>query len=123
MFVRPGGITTGGMDDTKNGIRADKVPRIDRRAALARIALQSLGINRLNSAIHAERCPTIQLRFVDVDSLIEFGPGSDWVAVGNAWTSSHTIARCLGGRVEGPVIGNVVKCSRAARRASAHQRC
>lgn len=117
-------ISAGGMHHPENRIRPHEIPRINRGAVLAGVALQSLGIDRLNSAIHSGGSPAVQELLVDVDALVEFSGGSRGRRAGHAGpgTTGDAVPGCDRRWIERPVVGNVVISSSAPRRAAAHQR-
>src|ERR1700728_4938505 len=121
MLIRPCRVSAGCMYHAKDGIGPNKVPGIDRSTALSRIAYQPPGINRLNSSVHSSGRAAAQHVLVDVDSFVVLGGSSGRCAIGDARTSCKAVSRGLCRWSEGAVVGIVIECAYAARRATRHQ--
>src|SRR5262245_46475487 len=92
MLVRPGGVSAGLVDHAVDGVGADKVPGIDGRASVIRIAIELGGVDRGDTAFRqaGSGSAAVELGLVDVDAFVELsgpaddhaiGAGSGWVAV------------------------------------------
>ena len=78
MLIDPSGVSARRMDDAKDRIRAEEVPRIHRCATRLGISHQLPPIDRSNAALGrpGARRSTIQLGIVNVDALVVIGGGS-----------------------------------------------
>src|SRR5579872_179785 len=122
MLVRPCRVTAGCMDHPKDGVGANEVPRINWGAALAGIAFQPLGVNRLNPSINTGWCAAIELRFIDVDAFVEFRRRARRHPVRHTRSPSYAISGCYCWSIKRAVISDIVEGPCSARGAAAYQR-
>src|SRR5258707_14281689 len=110
MLVRPRCVAARPMYYAEDGVGADKVPGIDRRATGFRIADEPLRVDRLDAAIGQTGAwsATIQLALIEIDALFILGAGTRGCCARRAWTGSYSIARGLRRRIERAIVRNVV---------------
>src|SRR5271166_7158129 len=110
MLVRPCGVAAGFVHDAENRVGPDKIPRIDRRTALIRIAYELFRVDRRDAAAgeRGARGSAVQEALVDIDPLLVFGSRAIW-RVRHASPRSDAVAgrRCV--RRYNAVIGDVVE--------------
>src|SRR5580698_1582936 len=120
MLVGPGRVSTSLMDDAEDGVGADKIPRINRRAASAGITDKSFGIDGSDAAVSQRGAgrTTVHLGLVDVDAFFVLAGGSSWGGAGRAGTSRESVTSCLCRGIKISSIGDVVidagKCGASA---------
>src|SRR5580693_4769158 len=101
MLVGPRRVSARAVHDAEDTVYADEFPRVNRRAALARIANQFFGIDGVDSAVGQGRARSsaIDLGLIDIDSFFVLGGRSGRGPVGSARARSQPIAGGSGGRV------------------------
>src|ERR1700679_2763382 len=106
MLVGPCGVAAGGVNHTEDRVCADEVPGIHRCATARRMADESAGIDRSDSAI-AGRCAAVELRLVNINAFVIFGGGAGKYA-GRADAAGQSIAGRLLWGSEATVVSNVI---------------
>ena len=117
MLVIPGGVAAGVVDYAEDGISADEVPGVDRRAAPLGVARQTLGIDRGHATIGhiGSGSAAIQFALVEVDALFIFGSSAGRRGTRRACSGGYAIACGLCRRIERAVIRDVVVNAHGAR--------
>jgi len=98
------------VDDAEDGVGANKVPGIDRRAASGGIPRKAERLNGLEAAID-EAGPgraAIELGLVNVDALFIFSRGAGRERVWGAGAGGDAVAGGKGRSVKRTVVGDVV---------------
>src|SRR5271156_430355 len=101
MLVSPRRIMVCGMDNSKNRIIADEIPRIDWITIL--VADQEGGIDRTDTAVAARGAP-IEQALIELDPLIIFGSRSRWGASRGTRSRRVPVSAGVHRRIEGAVV-------------------
>ena len=110
MLVGPGRVSTGSVNDAEDGVGANKIPRVNRRAAFSRVADQFLGIDGGNATV-GEGGPwraTVYLGLVDVDAFFIFSGGASGRRAWSARTGCEAVTGRLCGSIKIPRISDVI---------------
>src|SRR6185437_5171351 len=104
MLVGPGGESASGVDHPEDRVHPYEIPRVDRLAAVERIAHQALRIDGVHAAVvpavgRRAIVDAIELRLVEVVALFVFRASAARLT-GDAAAMEHTIAGVLGRRGE-----------------------
>src|SRR6185437_6645095 len=126
MLIRPGGEAAGVVDHAENGVGAHEVPRIDRAAAMERVAYQALRIDRNRPAVElpvGRRAvvDAIELRLVEIIALLILRAGAVRLAL-DAVAVQDSIARVHRRWGQHAVVGYVVIDAHEFRRAAGDDR-
>src|SRR5258708_7592664 len=74
MLVRPRSAAARSVNDTKNGIRPNKIPRVDWSTSASRIAWQLVRVDGRDATIRetCARCAAIEKVLIDFDTFFVF---------------------------------------------------
>src|ERR1700678_482178 len=124
MLVRPCRVATSAMNDAEDGVGADKIPRVDRTAALVRITDELLGVDGGYATVGERRagCAAVHLGLVDVDAFFILAGGAGRSRSGSAGAGRETIAGGLCRGVKIPGVGHVVVDAGETRAATSDDR-